>query len=176
MKIFVSGGSKNGKSTFAEDEAVRLSLESGTKLYYIATMVASDDEDRERIERHRENRKGKGFETLEIPCDISVDDSEGTYLLDAVTALLSNEMFKDGNIYPDAYIKVAEDLLKLSESVENIVFVSDYIYSDARFFDEFTEDYRKGLAYIDRKLAQVCDRVCEVTYGNVIEYKEWKWQ
>ena len=174
MKVFVSGGSKNGKSTFAENEAVRLAAESGTKLYYIATMIASDDEDRERIKRHRESRKGKGFETLEIPYDITVEDAEGTYLLDAVTALLSNEMFRDGNIYPEAYKKVAEDLIRLSREVKNIVFVSDYIYSDARLFDEFTEDYRRGLAYVDRMLAQECDRVCEVTFGNVIEYKEWK--
>lgn len=174
MKIFVSGGSKNGKSTFAENEAVKLARKSGTRLYYIATMIASDDEDRERIKRHRESRKGKGFETLEIPYDITVDDAEGTYLLDAVTALLSNEMFRDGNIYPEVYKKVAEDLVRLSQEVKNIVFVSDYIYSDARIFDEFTEDFRRGLAYIERKLAQECDRVCEVTFGNVIEYKEWK--
>lgn len=178
MKVFISGGSKNGKSTFGENEAVRLARESGSELYYIATMIASDDEDVERIERHRQSRAGKGFKTLEIGVDMGAAacglDAGGTYLLDSVTALLSNEMFRDGQIVLDAHEKVAADLIHLAEKVENVVFVSDYIYSDARLFDEFTEGYRKGLAYIDRSLAAVCDRVCEVSFGSVMDYKETK--
>ena len=46
MTIFISGGCKNGKSTLAEDCCIRLA--GGGPLYYVATMVAYDAEDRER--------------------------------------------------------------------------------------------------------------------------------
>jgi len=38
-------------------------------------------------------------------------------------------------------------------------------------YDELTECYRKGLAYIDRALAKACDVVIEVTFGHIITLK-----
>jgi adenosylcobinamide kinase/adenosylcobinamide-phosphate guanylyltransferase len=49
--------------------------------------------------------------------------------------------------------------------------VSDFIYSDAFIYDEFTENYRKSLAYIDRQCAQACDIVLEAYAGNIIAHK-----
>ena len=45
------------------------------------------------------------------------------------------------------------------------LFVSDFIYDDAHIYDELTEMYRRGLAYVDRTLAGICDRVIEVSFG-----------
>ena len=80
-------------------------------------------------------------------------------------------MFGMGEYDEDAAEHVAEDLLKFAELSGNVVFVSDYIYSEARVFDDFTENYRRGLALIDRALASKCDLVCEVICGNVIAHK-----
>ena len=63
MKIFFSGGCKNGKSTLAERSIKALAGDG--PLYYIATMIPHDEEDRERIRRHVASRAGMGFETLE---------------------------------------------------------------------------------------------------------------
>lgn len=171
MKAIISGGAKNGKSTFAENLVTEYG--KGKNIYYLATMIPHDREDEERIIRHREERKDKGFITIERGYDLGDPDYErdAAYLLDSITALLSNEMFKDGKVYPDAGKKVAEDLIRLTEKVNHIVFVSDYIYSDANMYDEFTEMYREALAYIDKNLAKVCDRVIEVSFGNIMEYK-----
>ncbi len=49
--------------------------------------------------------------------------------------------------------------------------VSDFIYSDAAGYDEWTLCYRRGLAQIDRALARACDCVCEAVAGQVIVYK-----
>ena len=171
MKVIISGGAKNGKSTFAE----KLVREYGKDrdIFYLATMIPHDDEDRKRIERHIEERKDYGFKTIECGLDISKLDVpyDGAYLLDSITALLSNEMFRDGNIFPDAGKKVAEELTDLANRVRDIVFVSDYIYSDANIYTEYTEKYRENLAYIDKTLAKTCDRVIDVSFGNVLEYK-----
>ena len=69
MTVFLSGGCKNGKSTLAEQIAVHLSRPG--RLYYLATMIPQDEEDRARITRHVESRAGLGFQTVE--CGLSLE-------------------------------------------------------------------------------------------------------
>ena len=175
MKIFISGGCKNGKSYFAQSLAKQLAEESGGPLYYIATMIPHDDEDRARIRRHIEDRAGWDFETIEQDRNIKKifdrSSEKGTFLLDSVTALLANEMFDGGDIHTEAYLKIAEELEYVAGKASNVIFVSDYIYSDADIYDELSESYRRGLGYIDRALAGISDRVTEVAYGQLFDYK-----
>lgn len=173
MNIFISGGCKNGKSYYAQHLA-KEQAKDGRPLYYIATMRPADEEDQARIRRHRQERDGWGFTTIEQSGNMDEMDADfsGSFLLDSVTALLSNEMFRsDGTVDRTAHIRVANELVRLAEKSENVVFVSDYIYSDAVKYDELTELYRKGLAWIDRALAKKCDAVLEVCYGRVQQLK-----
>lgn len=184
MNTFISGGCKNGKSFYAQTLARDMAVQSGLPLYYLATMIPTDDEDKARIKRHLREREGWGFDTIEQGTDIcrclfggktlsgKTVDPKGVFLLDSVTALLSNEMFlPDGTFICGAPEKVANDLVKFCRLTGNTVFVSDYIYSDASQYDEFTESYRKGLAFTDRTLASVCGQVTEVSYGFMYNYK-----
>lgn len=175
MKVFISGGCKNGKSTYAERIAVSMAA-SAPPLYYIATMRPSDDEDIARIKRHRKNREGLGFSTVELETDITqiLDrcDTRGTFLLDSTTALLSNEMFdREGNYSACAGEKVADGLHSILSQLSDIVIVSDYIYSDATVYDKLTQSYRKALAQADRTCAKMSDVVIEVCYGTLIFHK-----
>lgn len=177
MNVFISGGCKNGKSLFAQRITKEMAQEHGKKLYYVATMIPTDDEDQARIARHIDERDGWGYETLEQGRDICQCltegvDTDGVFLLDSVTALLSNEMFlPDGRCNFEAGKKVAEELLAFAAQTGCTVFVSDYIYSDARILDPYTENYREALAYVDKALARVCDQVVEVAYGHTYYYK-----
>lgn len=176
MRIFITGGAKNGKSTLAQDLAVTLS--KGGTHYYIATMIPVDEEDRERIRRHVADRAGMGFETVEcgrniLSCLEKVDP-KGTFLLDSATALLMNEMFPESNGYRmdlQAAQRCGRELAEFLKRVDNAVIVSDYIYSDAQRYDEITESYRRQLARIDRSLAEICDTVVEMSAGNRIIHK-----
>ena len=180
MKIFISGGCKNGKSYYAQHLA-KSRQDTGDKLYYIATMRPVDREDDERIKRHVKDRGGWGFETIEQPEDINKIlekcDISGSFLLDSLTALLANEMFpaasadNDGDINFNAADKIAAELTEVLNIVENIVIVSDYVYSDAALYDGLTEGYRKSLAKIDCVAAELCDIVLECAYGNIIYHK-----
>ena len=175
MIVFVSGGAKNGKSGFAQNLAVQLA--NGGKRYYVATMIPVDEEDRERIRKHVADRDGLGFETIECGGDILSClnyDKNGSFLLDSVTALLQNVMFpieKNYEMDLKAAETCAQDVAVFAKSVANAVIVSDYIYSDARRYDESTECYRRCLANIDRLLAQVSDTVIEVSAGQLIFHK-----
>ena len=101
-------------------------------------------------------------------------DSNGVFLMDSVTALLDNEMFTDDwQLDPEAPSRVMSDVLEFAAKTGNTVFVSDYIYGDADIYSETVEDYRKGLAAIDRALAEVCEEVIEIAYGTE---ERWKWK
>lgn len=171
MSTYISGGCKNGKSYYAQ----KIAKAGGTPLYYVATMIPRDEEDRARIRRHRDERAGWGFETLECGHDIlsCLDgaDVRGSFLLDSVTALLSNEMFSAAGMDEAAPERIAEALEAFVRRAPNTVLVSDFIFSDAMLYDEWTEAYRRGLASIDRRLAAVCDNVIEVASGQFIVHK-----
>jgi len=173
MRVFISGGCKNGKSFYAQRLARAQHREP---LYYIATMKPVDLEDNERIVRHRKERDGWGFTTIEQPLDIegvlSKCDPGGSFLLDSLTALLANEMFlPDESVNDQAAHKIISGLVCVIRNIENIVVVSDYIYSDALYYDSLTEKFRASLAAIDRVAAENCDVVLEAAYSSIIAYK-----
>lgn len=205
MHIYVSGGAKNGKSYYAQRAAQALAGGAcpGTAqaaggaarharecaapgdlrrpLYYVATMLPTDEEDLARIARHLRERDGWGFTTVEQPYQIDEvpagADPDGVFLVDSVTALLANEMFASRDPYADggfdsgAPARVAEQLLRFLKETKDAVFVSDYIYGGGAAYDEWTLAYMEGLAYVDRQVAAACDRVVEIAAGQVIEYK-----
>ena len=174
MTYFISGGAKNGKSTLAQNLAVAL----GEKRYYIATMISTGHEDDDRIRRHIADRDGMGFETVECFTDImqclKTADKNGVFLVDSVTALVQNALFSAEKNYEmdvSAAERCGDSLVEFAGAVHHVVFVSDYIYSDAERYSESTEMYRKCLADIDRRLAKVCDTVVEVSAGQYLVHK-----
>ena len=61
MLTLVIGGSASGKSEYAEQHVMSL---NGARIY-IATMEPFGKEAADRISKHRQMRKNKGFETIE---------------------------------------------------------------------------------------------------------------
>ena len=139
-------------------------------------MIPHDDEDLLRIRRHLDNRAGMGFETVECGTDILSAlpkmDPAGAVLLDSVTALLSNEMFRpDGSLDETAPERLERELLAFSRGMRCCVFVSDYIYADGGHYDAWTECYRRGLARLDRALAAACENAAELCCAQALWYK-----
>lgn len=168
MRIYISGGCKNGKSSWAEELACAQRA-PGVPLCYLATMRPADAEDEARVRRHRAGRAGKGFATIECLSAgaFAALQPPGVFLLDSVTALLSNEMFAPGAAAPDAGAgeRILGELGAFLDRCPSAVLVSDAIFSDAQLYDGWTQAYRRALARLDRALAARCDAVLEVTDG-----------
>ncbi len=99
--IFVTGGSRSGKSRFAEGL-----LDEKDDVLYIASGIAFDNEMKRRIEQHRE-RRNQAWDTLEayrdfvslIPGSLA---GKSHILFDCVTVMISNLMVVDRSIDWDA--------------------------------------------------------------------------
>lgn len=181
MIVLITGGCKNGKSNRAQDLAVSFSQKQKGKLYYVATMISTGTEDDERIKKHVENRKGLGFETIELKYRIEdlvdvirKDENPPAFLVDSLTALLANEMFRTddkGNFYVDhdAAGRVQKGLGILIDECQrsgaSIVFVSDGIYSDSIIYGDETIEYQRGLAQLEQLISKRADEVMEMTAG-----------
>ncbi|MGE5398369.1 MAG: bifunctional adenosylcobinamide kinase/adenosylcobinamide-phosphate guanylyltransferase [Chitinophagales bacterium] len=91
--ILITGGARSGKSTMAEKLATNLGIK-GKKVVYIATASAGDEEMKERIARHRQERPTE-WETVEETLQVEEIikkkvGTAGVILIDCLTLLVSN--------------------------------------------------------------------------------------
>ena len=91
--ILVGGGSRSGKSNYA----LTLARQHGTRLGFLATAQAFDDEMRDRINKHQQER-GPDFLTIEEPLDLvrviaEHENKLDVLVVDCLTLWLSNLMF-----------------------------------------------------------------------------------
>ncbi len=92
MRVLLTGGIKSGKSR----RALVLAQNYGPGKVFIATAEAMDDEMRERIKRHKEERASLGFITVEEPVDIDriiAEHGTSQCILDCIPMWLNNLFF-----------------------------------------------------------------------------------
>jgi adenosylcobinamide kinase / adenosylcobinamide-phosphate guanylyltransferase len=93
--VLITGGARSGKSSYA----LELAEAFGRKRLFIATCPKVDGEMTERVERHKEERQGRGWITVECETDlgtlfpIRVSDFD-VVLLDCVTLWVNNILYK----------------------------------------------------------------------------------
>lgn len=92
--ILVTGGSRSGKSSFAEKKAREL---SDSRLY-VATCPVTDPEMEKRIERHRRERSGMGWLTeeceLKLGALLESHHDVQVVLVDCLTLWINNLMYR----------------------------------------------------------------------------------
>ncbi|HCT64779.1 MAG TPA: cobalamin biosynthesis protein [Lachnospiraceae bacterium] len=168
MITLIIGGSGSGKSEFAEN----LAMNFGTKKYYIATMAVNDAESQKKVERHRNMRLNKKFETIEAERNLAlVNIDEGTVLLECMSNLVANEVFGDGGGSENAYEAIIKGIDILNKKAENFIVVSNEVSCDGIIYDEETVKYIALLGRINGYLARLADEVIEVVYGIPIYHK-----
>lgn len=164
--IFISGGVRSGKSSFAESIAIQHAKKLDAPLYYIATSKADDAEMEYRIERHQADRLESGYawQTYEMEQNlaerIKTLPVEGVVLLDCLTVLSANELFSEffeGEDLLGKYEAVKENILKglleLQRQVSYLIIVSNEIhheYSD----DQYVQIYQKLLGELHQQLVK----------------------
>lgn len=174
MFYMISGGSGSGKSEYAENIILQLQQSAQDKtLIYIATMMAFDEEAREKIKRHRNMRKEKGFLTKECYTQLKKIDvpKDSTILLDCMSNLAANEMFQEKGAGEQTTEEIMEGIDFLLKKCANLVVVTNEIFSDGCSYDDVTKKYIEQLGKINQSMAQRADMVVEVVCGIPIYHK-----
>ena len=94
--ILITGGARSGKSSYALELAESIS----TKRLFVATCPNVDREISERVRRHQEERRGRGWNTIEEETDLASLFSKETkdvdvMLIDCITLWVNNILFRD---------------------------------------------------------------------------------
>lgn len=170
MMTLIIGGSGSGKSAFAEQYTEEIA--GKCEKYYLATMKVYGEEGRQKVEKHRAQRAGKGFRTIECPEDIahqteSIGNKESAVLLECMSNLVANEMFTESNIRPKDQVvaKVLYGVEILNNRVQELVIVTNNVSEEGTNYDKETVDYMECLGEINAGLAKRADRVVEVVVG-----------
>lgn len=145
----ISGPNNSGKSLYAESLAVQ---NEGHPLIYLATMVPQTSENYERIEKHRQQRLGKGFVTIEEPWDIHKIDipSDSVVLLEDASNLLANGIF----LHHEDALQSYRRILALAKRCYKLIVVSIGGLADNGYDDE-TSGYIRQLNLLNEMLEEI---------------------
>ncbi|NWF52742.1 MAG: bifunctional adenosylcobinamide kinase/adenosylcobinamide-phosphate guanylyltransferase [Nitrospirae bacterium] len=166
--IFILGGARSGKSTFALKEASKI---SGIKAF-IATAEALDEEMKERIENHKRQR-GDDWDTYEEPIKIAdvikkIEERYHAVVVDCLTLWLSNLMKAKFNI--EAEIRHFISSLRTCHS-SLIFIVSNEVGMGIVPENDIARRFRDLAGLLNRKVAEVANEVYMVVAGFPLKIK-----
>ena len=174
---FVTGGARSGKSSFAE----RLASTTGDPVLYIATLEPLDDEMRDRIARHREQRP-EDWRTLEAPRALASAFAEipgdTTVLIDCLSLWVSNRLLALGDEpEPEAAAKLEteldEELDRLLETARTrpapTVVVSNEVGGGVVPPTALGRVYRDLLGRANQRVSLAADRAWLLVAGRALE-------
>lgn len=168
MIVFVTGGARSGKSTYAEGRAAR----SGEPVTYLATAVAFDTEMRDRIGRHRAERPTH-WVTVEEPLNVpaAVQHAETpVLLLDCLSVWVNNLMFHD---WTDAQILAAtDDLVSAARNhAGTVILVTNEVGLGIVPDNALSRRYRDVLGWVNQRCAQASDEAYLLVSGLPLTLK-----
>lgn len=174
MQFLIIGGAGSGKSEYAERLALRLADKAPR--IYLATMQVWDAECRARVERHRHQRAGRGFATVERPRYLAgipeqALDSSGTILLEDLGNLAANELYAPGAAAQAAERSILNGVAYLAQKSRHLILVSNEVGTGGTAYSGDTECYLRLLGRLHQQLAKQVDYVCEVIGGIPLYYK-----
>lgn len=171
MIHLIVGGSGSGKSAYGEKCIMDITADCEDTRFYLATMQVSDEESAKKVERHKELRKGKNFTTVELPCDIQkaldIIPIESTVLLECMSNLVANEMFKDGKVIEKDKVvaHICEGIKALAKHTTNLIVISNNVFEDGIEYDELTKSYIEAIGQVNCFVGSLADRIDEVVVG-----------
>lgn len=163
----VLGGARSGKSAFSE----RLAQSTGLERHYIATGRAYDDEMRERIVRHQDDR-GPSWVTHEEPVELirtlrEIDRPGRVVLVDCLTLWVTNLMMESADIAP----RSAELAAQFPSLEAKIIFVSNEVGLGIVPENRMAREFRDHAGRLHQQIAAAADEVFFVAAGLPLRMK-----
>ncbi len=165
----VLGGARSGKSAYAE----RLCCDSGLTRIYLATAAAHDDEMRERITQHQNERAQDGWTTIEEEHDLAgvLEETlaaDSVALVDCLTLWLTNRLLADADL--DSEFSSLERMLESRGGP--VVFVSNETGLGIVPDNALARRFRDYQGRLNQRIAALSTHVYFVAAGLPLTLKE----
>src|SRR6056297_333333 len=163
--IFVLGGCRSGKSrhalALAEDRR-------GSANYFLATCVAYDEEMKERIRRHQEERGAK-WQSVEAPLDLpeAIDrqsDAADVIVVDCLT-LWMNNLIMEGQTDKEVYARAEKLKASLERAGCPVFIVSNEVGAGIVPENQLARRFRDLVGFTNQRMAGCADRVIWMVAG-----------
>ncbi|MNO94682.1 Bifunctional adenosylcobalamin biosynthesis protein CobP [compost metagenome] len=184
MIVLISGGARSGKSSFAEKLCMSMSQEA----VYVATAQAFDDEMKERIALHQQQRMDANYpwrtkeEPIQLPKLLSdwrahsllTQEEAPTILVDCLTLWLSNILLSVEG-HQDRVERVQSEIQQLVDQIQlypgRLIMVTNEVGNGIVPEYPLGRLYRDLAGIMNQAVAKICSQVFLVTAGIPIELK-----
>jgi len=176
MTVLILGTPDSGKSLKAENLMQKLS--GSDEKIYLATMIPFGEEGEKRVMKHRKEREGKGYITIERPTGLSGvlpeirNAKDMSCLLECLSNLTGNEIHSDSNkdlSDDDLTELIIKELTCLRKGFRDLVIVSNKFPLEDASYDEDTERYVQIMESVNKRTAELADEVYELIEGGWIK-------
>ncbi|GAA0793347.1 bifunctional adenosylcobinamide kinase/adenosylcobinamide-phosphate guanylyltransferase [Marinobacterium sediminicola] len=161
MIRLILGGARSGKSRQAE----QLALASGRDVFYIATAQAHDDEMRQRIERHREERPVH-WQTVEEPLELAAtilaqQAPDRCLLIDCLTLWVTNQLLDGADLQAEREALCAA----LGNARGEVILVSNETGMGVVPMGELSRRFSDEAGWLNQSVAALADQVVLMVAG-----------
>jgi len=174
--VLVTGGTRSGKSTYALARAEEVAKDR----CFLATCPVSDGEMRERIERHRREREGRGWHCLEEETDIARRIGEiarpGVILVDCLTLWINNLLFhaerrQERFTETELRHEIERLMAAIAAYAGTVILVTNEVGMGIVPENRLARHYRDLVGTCNRLVATVADEVVLVSCGLPLTLK-----
>ncbi|HKI04732.1 MAG TPA: bifunctional adenosylcobinamide kinase/adenosylcobinamide-phosphate guanylyltransferase [Thermoanaerobaculia bacterium] len=158
MITFITGGARSGKSRYGLDLAGRYARPA-----FVATAEAFDEELRERIRRHREEREARYF-TIEEPLDLAaalrrLPPETEIAIVDCLTVWLGNLLHHGQTENVDSFLAV------LADPPCPLVLISNEVGMGGIAMSPLGREFADRLGRLNQQVAARADRAVLIVSG-----------
>ncbi|MBL6447021.1 bifunctional adenosylcobinamide kinase/adenosylcobinamide-phosphate guanylyltransferase [Fulvivirga sp. 29W222] len=167
MIIFITGGERSGKSRYAQD----LALAQSGNPYYLATSKIWDDDFKERVKRHQEERDDR-WTSIEEQFEISkVLPEKGAVVVDCVTLWLTNYFSKYKGDKEQVVSEAKAELNKLLGYQGVLIIISNELGMGLHASTKSGRDFVECQGWINQFIASNADEVYFMVSGLPLKVK-----
>ena len=170
-KIFVLGGCRSGKSSYALETAQKFSAERNV---FIATCIPRDDEMKLRVTRHQQERSRR-WQTVEAPIHlpeaiVAAGGEAGILLVDCLTLWISNLLMENHD--SDQVLNQVQSLTRaVASSACPVILVSNEVGTGIVPENKLARLYRDLVGSTNQAVAECVDQVVWTVAGIPVTIK-----
>ena len=169
MLTLLTGGSGNGKSTYA----IKLLSQLPGHRYLVDTALIYDEA--EAAQRRQKQLQLQAQGILTLSCGTGLDALQfpagSSAIVECMCHLTANEMFGGTDAFLEqrdqqtVFFRILSKIEHLLEQCNNLIIVTNEVGCEGLQYDDSTESYKRLLGMLNNTLARRADCVCEVVCG-----------